>query len=117
MATLRRLFSVVENKLLIGDKWVSSKSSTWFDIKNPATQEVVGKVPQVTKDEFDLAVKSSKSTFQMWKEVPVPSKLRLVRSFLDQLNANSEELAAIISHGRMGSHWGIREEMCLEALK
>lgn len=97
MATLRRLFSVVENKLLIGDKWVSSKSSTWFDIKNPATQEVVGKVPQVTKDEFDLAVKSSKSTFQMWKEVPVPSKLRLVRSFLDQLNANSEELAAIIT--------------------
>ena len=88
---------MVENKLLIGDKWVSSKASTWFDIKNPATQELVGRVPQITKGEFTQAVSSAKSAFQSWKEVPVPSRLRLVRSFLDHLNANSEELASIIT--------------------
>ena len=98
MATLRRLFSlIIENKLLIGDKWVSSKSSSWFSIRNPATQELVGKVPQVTKSEFDLAVSSSKSSFDSWKEVPVPSRLRLIRSFLSNLQSNSEELASIIT--------------------
>ena len=95
---LRRVFSsVVENKLLIGDKWVGSKTTQWFDIKNPATQEIVGKVPQVTKDEFNQAVNAAKSAFVTWKDVPVPSRLRLARVFLDHLNANSEELAAIIT--------------------
>lgn len=98
MAALRRVFSsVVENKLLIGDKWVSSSSSKWFDIKNPATQEIVGRVPQVTKGEFDAAVANSKEAFKLWRDVPVPSRLRMARTFLDHLNANTEELAQIIT--------------------
>jgi malonate-semialdehyde dehydrogenase (acetylating)/methylmalonate-semialdehyde dehydrogenase len=98
MATLRRLFSsVVENKLLIGDKWVSSQTSTWFDIRNPATQELVGRVPQVLKSEFDSAVENSKQAFHSWKDIPVPARLRLIRNFLALLNENKEELAQIIT--------------------
>ena len=97
MSNIKRLFSIVENKLLIGDKWVSSSTKNWIDIRNPATQEIVGKVPQITETEFNSAVSTAKESFKTWKEVPVPSRLRLVRSFLDQLNANSEEIAEIIT--------------------
>ena len=98
MATLRRIFSsVTENKLLIGNSWVSSKSSNWFEIHNPATQEVVAKVPQVLKSEFDSAVQSSLTAFHSWKDTPVPSRLRLIRNFLDLLNAHKEELSSIIT--------------------
>ena len=98
MATLRRLFSsVVENKLLIGGKWVSSQTSQWFEIRNPATQELVGRVPQVLKSEFDAAVHNSKEAFQTWKDTPVPVRLRLIRNFLALLNENKDELAQIIT--------------------
>jgi malonate-semialdehyde dehydrogenase (acetylating) / methylmalonate-semialdehyde dehydrogenase len=98
MATLRRLFStVLENKLLIGDQWLSSKASKWFDIKNPATQEIVARVPQMTSSEFNQAVNNSKEAFKAWRDVPVMARLRLVRTFLDLLNQNTEELAQIIT--------------------
>jgi malonate-semialdehyde dehydrogenase (acetylating)/methylmalonate-semialdehyde dehydrogenase len=98
MATIRRLFSsVVENKLLIGGKWVSSQTSKWFEIRNPATQELVGRVPQVLKSEFDSAVSNSKEAFKTWKDTPVPVRLRLIRNFLALLNENKDELAQIIT--------------------
>jgi malonate-semialdehyde dehydrogenase (acetylating) / methylmalonate-semialdehyde dehydrogenase len=98
MAKLKRMFStVIENKLLIGDKWVSSSSNKWYEIRDPATQEIVAKVPQVTKNEFDSAVSAAKQAFRSWKEVPVPSRLRLVRNFLELLNSNSEQIASLIT--------------------
>ncbi|CAG9322233.1 unnamed protein product [Blepharisma stoltei] len=98
MSVLRRSFaSVIENKLLIKDKWVSSKASKWFDVKDPATQEVVARVPQCTQSEFDQAVSSAKETFKTWRNVPVLTRLRYMRKYLDLLNANLENLAGIIT--------------------
>ena len=95
---LRRAFSnVVENKLLINGKWVSSQASEWFEVKDPATQELVAKVPQSTQSEFDQAVESAKSAFQTWKDVPVTKRLRLMQNFLRLVNQNHEELAEIVT--------------------
>jgi len=30
---------------------VESSATEWFDLKNPATQEIIGKVPQSTHEE------------------------------------------------------------------
>ena len=42
--------------LLIGGKLVQSKSTEWRDVINPATQEVVAKVPFATREELDLSL-------------------------------------------------------------
>ena len=44
---------------IIGGKPYPSKSTQWRDVTNPATQEVVARVPFATREEVDLAVANS----------------------------------------------------------
>ena len=46
-------------KLLIDGKLVESKAKDWRDVINPATQEVLARVPMCEADEVDLAIRSS----------------------------------------------------------
>ena len=43
-------------KLLIDGEWVESQTTEWHDIVNPATQQVLAKVPFATAAEVDAAV-------------------------------------------------------------
>jgi malonate-semialdehyde dehydrogenase (acetylating)/methylmalonate-semialdehyde dehydrogenase len=94
---LTRKFSVFENKLLIGGHWVSSKATSWYDIKNPATQEVVARVPEATEEEFKQAVDSASDAFKTWRYTSVTSRMRIIQKFLALLNQSQEELAHIIT--------------------
>ena len=43
-------------KQLINGEFVESTTSEWIDLTNPATQQVIAKVPQTTSDEINQAV-------------------------------------------------------------
>ena len=43
-------------KLLINGEFVESRSTQWRDIVNPATQEVLARVPFTTADEMEAAI-------------------------------------------------------------
>ena len=47
-------------KLLIGGQFVESKTTQWRDVVNPATQQVLARVPFATPDEINAAVASAK---------------------------------------------------------
>lgn len=46
-------------KLLINGQFIESKTQEWQDIVNPATQEVIGRVPFATVEEVDAAIVKS----------------------------------------------------------
>ena len=62
--------------LLIGGKLVQSKTTEWRDVINPATQEVVAKVPFATREELDLAVSNAKEAFKTWRKTPIGTRAR-----------------------------------------
>ena len=43
-------------KLLIGGEFVESRTTEWRDVVNPATQEVLARVPMATADEVAAAI-------------------------------------------------------------
>ena len=51
-------------RLLIGGRLVESRTTEWRDIVNPATQEVLARVPFATADEIDQAIASAKAAFK-----------------------------------------------------
>src|SRR4249919_741675 len=63
-ATTTPTTQVATVKLLIGGKFIESKTTEWRDIVNPATQEVLAKVPFATPAEVDAAVASAKEAFK-----------------------------------------------------
>lgn len=83
-------------KNFINGEWVSSHSTKTLDVPNPATNELIAKVPISTKDDVDLAVKAAKEAFKTWKNVPVPKRARIMFKYHYLLNENHEALAKLI---------------------
>ncbi|MEM5420900.1 MULTISPECIES: CoA-acylating methylmalonate-semialdehyde dehydrogenase [Paraburkholderia] len=65
-------------KLLIDGEFVESKTKEWRDIVNPATQEVLARVPFATVEEVDRAVKAAHAAFATWKNTPLGARLRIM---------------------------------------
>lgn len=57
--------SVPTTKMFIDGKFVESKTNDWIDLHDPATNEVVTRVPKCTQDEMLAAVESSKKAFKV----------------------------------------------------
>jgi malonate-semialdehyde dehydrogenase (acetylating)/methylmalonate-semialdehyde dehydrogenase len=93
----RRFSSVVENKLLIDGQWRSSAATEWFDILDPATQELVARVPQATDAEFKEAVDSAADAFKTWRDVPVPQRIRIMLKYQQLIRENNDRLVEVIT--------------------
>src|SRR5471030_1717872 len=84
-------------KLLIDGKFVESTTQEWRDIVNPATQEVVGRVPFATKAEVDAAVASAAKAFQTWRLTPLGVRMRVMLRFQDLIREHSKRIAQTLT--------------------
>ena len=53
---------------------MASNTTKYFENFNPATQELVSRVPDSTEEEFNEAVKIAKSTFKSWSNTPLMTR-------------------------------------------
>ena len=94
--------SVREIPMYIDGKPVPSNSQEWRDVVNPATQEVVARVPFCSAEEVDRAVASAKEAFKTWRKVPLGKRMRIMLKLQALVRDNTAELAALITeeHGK-----------------
>lgn len=88
--------------LLIGGELVQSKTTEWRDVINPATQEVIAKVPFATREELDMAVANSKEAFQKWRNTSQGARARVMLNLQKLVRDNTAKLAEAITreHGK-----------------
>jgi malonate-semialdehyde dehydrogenase (acetylating)/methylmalonate-semialdehyde dehydrogenase len=84
-------------KLLINGEFRDSETSDWVDVINPATQEIVSKLPECTPGEFQAAVQSAKDAFPAWRNTPVARRQRVMFKLQELIRANMDDLAANIT--------------------
>lgn len=72
----QRAFSTHAPKVknFINGVFEDSKATQWIDVINPATQEVVCRVPQSTPEELKRAEDGAKEAFKTWREVPIQQR-------------------------------------------
>jgi len=94
--------SVREIALYIDGQPVPSQSGEWREVVNPATQEVVARVPFATLEEVDRAVASARDAFTTWRKVPLARRMRIMLAFQALIREHTAELAALITeeHGK-----------------
>ena len=54
--------------LFIDGEFVKPNSKKYFDSINPATDEVIAKIPLANKKDIDLSVKSARKAFKLWSK-------------------------------------------------
>ncbi|XEG75405.1 CoA-acylating methylmalonate-semialdehyde dehydrogenase [Pseudomonas sp. abacavir_1] len=84
-------------KLFIDGNPVESTSSEWREVINPATQEVLARVPFATAEEVERAVASAKAAFKTWKKTPIGARARIFLKYQQLIRENMKELAAILT--------------------
>ena len=58
----------------INGEWVVPEATTYMDVINPATTEVIGQVPDSTGNDVDRAVQAAKTVHQSRRKKPSPQK-------------------------------------------
>lgn len=94
MGVIKNETTVLQN--YINGVWVDSNSGQTLDVPNPATNELLTKVPVSTREDVNLAVTAAKEAFNTWKKVPVPKRARVLFKYHYLLTENHEELARLI---------------------
>ena len=84
-------------KQLINGQFVDSNTDEWIDITDPATQEVIAKVPQTTDDEINQAVAAAKAAFQTWRKTPITTRARIFLKYQALIREHMDELAEILT--------------------
>ncbi|MGL6071662.1 CoA-acylating methylmalonate-semialdehyde dehydrogenase [Craterilacuibacter sp.] len=84
-------------KLLIGGEFVESNTRHWRDVVNPATQQVLARVPLATADEVAAAVSSAKRAFASWRKTPIATRARIFLKYQQLIREHMAELAAILT--------------------
>ena len=84
-------------KLLINGELVESSASEWRDVVNPATQEVLARVPFATPEEIRAAVASAKRAINTWRKTPIGTRARIFLKYQQLIRENMKELAATLT--------------------
>ncbi len=86
----------------IDGKFVPSSSPKQLDVHNPATGEVIGRVPLSTAAEVDAAVQAANRAFDGWRRTPPVKRAQHLYKFKFLLEEHFEELAKSITteHGK-----------------
>ncbi len=84
-------------KLLINGKLIESKTKVWKDVVNPATQEVLARVPFATADEINLAISTAADAFKTWKNTPIGARARIMLKLQELIRRDMKKLAACLT--------------------
>ncbi|WP_206994954.1 CoA-acylating methylmalonate-semialdehyde dehydrogenase [Trinickia mobilis] len=84
-------------KLLIDGEFVESSSNEWRDIVNPATQEVLARVPFSTAAEIDAAVRAAHAAFLQWKTTPLGTRVRVMLKYQALIREHMPRIAKILT--------------------
>lgn len=90
-------------KNYIGGEWVASTSPQLLDVHNPATAQVIARVPLSTEEEVDRAVAAAREAFVEWRETPPLVRARAMFRLKALMEEHFEELARTVTteHGKI----------------
>lgn len=87
---------ITQDKMLIGGEFVAGES-TPLDILNPATGEVLLKLPEASVEQVKQAVAAAEKAFEAWSQTTPKDRSLMLLKLADTIDAHAEELARLES--------------------
>ncbi|KAI8673161.1 hypothetical protein LRP88_02316 [Fusarium phalaenopsidis] len=81
----------------IGNNFTPSAATKWIDVHDPATNNVVTRVPESTDEELRAAVKAAQDAFPAWKNTSILRRQQIMFEFTRLIRQNWDRLASSIT--------------------
>ncbi|GAM85985.1 hypothetical protein ANO11243_039950 [Dothideomycetidae sp. 11243] len=95
--THARIAEPINTKNFLDNKFIESKATQWIDLLDPATNNLVTRVPQSTDEELKAAVESAKKAFPEWRKTSILHRQQIMFKFVALIRENWDRLAASIT--------------------
>ena len=96
----------MEQKII--DHWIngslkSSSSDRFGDIFNPATGEVISRLPMGNKKDLEEAVNAAEAAYASWSKTSITKRAQVMFKYKELLESHREELTELITleHGKV----------------
>ena len=87
----------IDTQNFLDNQFVPSNASTWIDLYDPATNNLVTRVPQSTDEELKAAVESASKAFPAWRATSLLQRQQFMFKFVALIRENWDRLAASIT--------------------
>ncbi len=89
-------------KNYVNGEWVASKSTKTLDVVNPATTEVLARVPMSTREEVEETIRYAQAAYDEWRETPPLTRARYMFTLKNLMEEHFEEVSQILTkeHGK-----------------
>jgi succinate-semialdehyde dehydrogenase/glutarate-semialdehyde dehydrogenase len=81
----------------IGGHWTKAVSGKSLDVCNPATAEIIGRVPQLGREETRAAIQAAQQAYLHWRQLTAKERAQFLRRWYDLIMAHQEDLAVIMT--------------------
>ncbi|KAI1436605.1 putative methylmalonate-semialdehyde dehydrogenase [Xylaria sp. CBS 124048] len=81
----------------LDNEFLPSKAEKFIDLYDPATNNLVTRVPQMTNDELKAAVQSAQKAFPGWRNTSIIARQQIMFKFVSLIRENWDRLAASIT--------------------
>lgn len=86
-----------DTRNFLDNQFISSKTSSWIDLNDPATNNLVTRVPQSTDEELRAAVESARKAFPGWRATSILHRQQIMFKFVALIRQHWDRLAANIT--------------------
>jgi aminomuconate-semialdehyde/2-hydroxymuconate-6-semialdehyde dehydrogenase len=83
---------ILELKNFIGGRFVDSLAGEAFEVRYPATNEVIAVAPKSNREDVDMAVRSALEGFKVWSRMPVKERSRYLMRIAEIIERRFDEL-------------------------
>ncbi len=95
--THEKIQNVQDTPYFIDNKFEKSKTTQFIELHDPATNNLVTRVPQSTDAELKKVVESAKKAFPAWRATSVMARQQIMFKFTQLVRENWDRLAASIT--------------------
>ncbi len=89
--------SLFRQKCFANGQWIEAQNGSFIEVNNPATMEIVGKVPSFSAKEINSVIEDADKAFQTWKNTTAKDRSILLKKWSDLIIKNVEDLAKIMT--------------------
>ena len=84
-------------KFYIDGQWVDPLRPNTFDVENPVTEQVSGKISLGSPADVDLAVQAARRAFASWSQSTREQRLDLLQAILAEYQKRADDLAEAVT--------------------
>jgi len=88
---------MIINSAFINGQFVQAKSGATFEVVDPATQSVLGNVPDCGIEDVQIAIDAAAEAFKTWRETPARDRSNLLKKLFHLMKENAEDLARLMT--------------------